>query len=311
MIRTATETEIANVACGLWALLNDHGAWSGPRGEFSLVRSGACAIAAHLAYCAIGADERERRNRAKVVPCGVYQRLIEADDFDFPAVVHHSADFANVEVIRTGHFVAIPIPVRKDRLLVGIRGTQFAYDWSINVNIFKAKDRASGDYFHVGFMREAQKLAAALQDHLLGRYSDRAIYLAGHSLGGAVAALMNRWQAFEGCYTFGSPRTGNASRLGYQYEPFTMRRHLDVIPHCPPGAFRYADFPKQIAPDGAPYQPADAIELYFFGSWLPQLSIGRFPEHHAMERYRLELFEVLKRDPRIERWLANCPDVAL
>ena len=178
------------------------------------------------------------------------------------------------------------------------------------MNILKIKDRVSGDYFHLGFMREARKLATALEDHLRGRYSGRATYLAGHSLGGAVAALINRWQPFEGCYTFGSPRIGSVSRLGYEFEPFAMRRNLDVIPHCPPAAFRYADFPKQIAPDGKPFQPADAVELYLFGSWLFQLSLGHFPEHHAIERYRLELLDALKLDQRIEGWIGKCPDVA-
>jgi hypothetical protein len=311
MIRTATETEITNVACGLWALLNDYGAWSGSRGEFNLVKSGACAIVAHLAYCAIGADERERRNRAKVVPCGVYQRLIEADEFDFPAIMHRRADFAEVEVIRTKYFVAILVPARENRLFVGVRGTQFAYDWPINVNIIKARDRESGDYFHLGFMREARKLAEALSNHLSGRYSGRFIYLTGHSLGGAIAALMNRWQPFDGCYTFGSPRIGNIKRFGYQFEPYSMRRLLDIIPHCPPAAFRYADLPNQMSPDGNPFQAADAAELYFFGSWLLQLSVGRFPEHHAMERYRLELMDAVKQDENYARWLKDCPEIAV
>lgn len=311
MIRTATETEIANVACPMWALLNDYSAWSGPPGQFNLTKSAVCAIVAHLAYCTIGADEKERRNRAKVVPCGAYQRLIEADDFDLPALLRTRADFENVEIIRTRSFVAILIPVRQDRLFVGVRGTQFAYDLSINVNIIKSRNRGTDDYFHLGFMREAAKLAAALQGHLQGRFGGRAVYVGGHSLGGAVAAIMNQWRSFEGCYTFGSPRIGNLSRLGYQYAPFATRRHLDVVPHCPPAAFRYADFPNQITPDGKPFQPADAIELYFFGSWLLQLSLGRFPEHHAIERYRLELLDALKRDPKIESWIGKCPDVLI
>jgi hypothetical protein len=310
MIRTAATTEIQNVACGLWALLNRGASWPGAAGQFDLVKSAACAIVAHLAYCAIGADEMERRNRAKVVPCGVYQRLIGEPDFDFPEIMRTPIDLPNVEVIRTRYFVAILVPVREDRLIVGIRGTQFAYDWLINLNIAKAQDGHSGNSFHVGFLREAQELSAALRNYL-GRYRDRSIYLAGHSLGGAVAILMNLWDAYDGCYTFGAPRVGNIPRLGLRYEPFAMRRHLDIVPHCPPAALRYANPSNQIAPDGKPFEAAGGLELYFFGSWLLQLSLSRFPEHHAMERYRLDLMQTIKQDPDFARWLERCPDIEL
>src|SRR5258707_7208833 len=106
-------------------------------------------------------------------------------------------------------------------------------------------------------------LALALQQRLTSRYADRDIYVAGHSLGGAIGALINRWQPINGCYIFGTPRIGNVSRLGRLFEPFAMRRHLDVIPHGPPAAFRYANFKSQIAPDGQPFTEADGLELYF------------------------------------------------
>src|SRR5262245_48615002 len=66
VIRMASENEIQNVAAPLWSLLNGT-LWPGVGGEFDLVKSAASAVVAHLAYCAIGADEKERRNRAKVV----------------------------------------------------------------------------------------------------------------------------------------------------------------------------------------------------------------------------------------------------
>lgn len=308
MIRTAAKEEVLSVACPLWTFLNHYASRSGVPGQFNLVKSAACAIVAHLAYCAIGADERERHNRAKVVPCRVYQTLIEAEEIDFPAIMHSPVDLPNVEVIRTRYFVAILIPAREDRLFIGVRGTQFAYDWLINVNIAKARDTLSGDYFHAGFLREARELASALRDYLR-RYGKRSIYLGGHSLGGAVAALMNRWGAYDGCYTFGSPRIGNLPKLGSCYEPHAMRRNLDIVPHCPPTAFRYADFANQVAPDGKPFEAADGLELYFFGSWLLQLSLSRFPEHHAMEHYRFDLLQAVKQDPDFARWLAKCPDV--
>lgn len=126
------------------------------------------------------------------MPCRVYQELLAGEPVDFIEALA-SVDFANVEIVRTRYFVAVIFPAH-ERLLIGVRGTQFAYDWLINVNVFKRRGE-SGTSFHRGFLREAEKLAEAVNDRLLTQYGKQltrkncAIYLAGHSLGGAVAAL--------------------------------------------------------------------------------------------------------------------------
>lgn len=311
MIRTAAETEIRNVAAPLWYLLNYGASWPGVAGEFDLVKSGASAIVAHLAYCAIGADEKEQHNRAKVVPCRVYQKLLAAPDVDLVAILA-GRDFANVGVVRTKFFVAIIIPA-KEKLLIGVRGTQFAYDWLINVNFAKARDAATGEYFHAGFLREAQELASALRRYLLERFpamlQSGAVYVAGHSLGGAVAALLNRWETIVACYLFGAPRISNSKHLGRVYEPFATRRDLDIVPHCPPASFRYANFERERTTSGEPFAAASNLEFYSFASWLFQLSVNKFPENHSMERYRLEVLQAVKQHPDFARWLKDCPDI--
>jgi hypothetical protein len=316
MLRTAAREEIRNVAAPLWLLIN-HSLWPAKPGEFDVIRNGASSIVAHLAYCAIGADEREKRNRAKVVPCEVFQKLLISEEVDFIEALA-GRDFAEIEVVRTRAFVAVIIPART-LLLIGIRGTQFAYDWLINVNIAKARDQ-SGAYFHAGFLREAQELAGAVQQRLLDRYAkklanpDCAIYLAGHSLGGAVAAILNQMQLaapINECYTFGTPRISKSNHFASLSQPFATRRDLDIVPHCPPSAFNYADFGNQKTTNGNSYVSADGIELYFFSSWLFGLAINRFLESHSMERYRFEILEEAKRHPRNQPyWKAEWPDFA-
>jgi pimeloyl-ACP methyl ester carboxylesterase len=169
--------------------------------------------------------------------------------------------------------VSVVIPARTF-FLIGVRGTQFAYDWLINLNIAKAKG-ASGEYFHIGFLREADKLALELRTRLLDRYANRiasrdcAVYLAGHSLGGAIAAILSQMQLavpINACYMFGAPRISNSKKMTGLYQPFAMRRALDVVPHCPPSAFGYIDFLNQKAPNGDPCTLTGGIELYFFAS---------------------------------------------
>jgi hypothetical protein len=309
MLRTVSKDEVRKVAAPLWLLVNN-AKWPGNAGEFDRLKNGASAIVAHLAYCAIGVDEKERRIRAKVVPCRVYQELLAGTDFDFIETLR-GFDFVNVEVVRTRFYVAIIIPVR-ELLLVGIRGTQFAYDWLINLKIAKAKDR-HGDYFHAGFLRESEELATVLAERLRNRRAiekkNLGIYFAGHSLGGAVAAVMTNWMGVEGCYMFGAPRISNSKHTKWRYEPFATRRYLDIVPHCPPSALDYANFYDQRTTSGDGFVSADRLEMYFFASWLFDLAIKQYPKNHSMERYRLEVLETVREDPRIKSgW--KFPDIA-
>jgi hypothetical protein len=306
MLRDAGREEIRKVALPLWTLLHST-QWPGQPGAFDPIKNGACAIVAHLAYCAVGDDERERKNRAKVVPCRVYQELLAGEPVDFIEALA-SVDFANVEIVRTRYFVAVIFPAH-ERLLIGVRGTQFAYDWLINVNVFKRRGE-SGTSFHRGFLREAEKLAEAVNDRLLTQYGKQltrkncAIYLAGHSLGGAVAAILNQMQfraSIHGCYIFATPRISEETHFAGNYQPFQTRRDLDIIPHCPPRLFGYSDFAQQVMSTGQPYVPAGGIELYFFASWLLSLALNQFPKNHSMERYRLEVLEPFKQHPDISR----------
>jgi|SRR5580704_12482802 hypothetical protein len=308
MIRDATREEIRKVAAPLWPLVNQQPNWPGNLNKFDLIKSGACSIVAHMAYCAIGADEREKRNRAKVIPCRVYQDILLSEPVDFIDVFSR-LDFVNVGVVRTKFFVAIVVPVHAF-FLIGVRGTQFAYDWLINLKIFKSKN-IGGEYLHSGFLHEAEELAAALRQHLHQRHGQRlnnegcAIYLAGHSLGGAVAAILSEMSfpaPVNACYVFGAPRISSSDRLSAKYQPFATRRYLDVVPHCPPRTFNYADFANQLVPDGDPYAAADGIELYFFASWLFSLAMKQFPQNHSMERYRLEVLAAVKTHPHIARY---------
>lgn len=297
----------------LWLLIGQS-SWPANPGKFDVTRNAAASIAAHLAYCAIGADERERKNRAKVIPCEVYQRLV-TEEFDFIDALR-SMDFADVEVVSTKFFVAVVISL-PHFLLIGVRGTQFAYDWAINAKVIKAKDD-SGAYFHSGFLREARELAAALRTRLHGRFAKMtarqglAIYLAGHSLGGAVAAILSQMQfaaPINECYMFGAPRVSNASRFSSLNQPFATRRYLDAVPHCPPGSLNYVDFSDQKTTDGSRYEPASRLEMYFFSSWLIGMALSQFPENHSMEHYRFEVVENARKDPRIQQlWRSDWPD---
>jgi len=68
-----------------------------------------------------------------------------------------------------------------------------------------------------------------------------ALWLTGHSLGGALAVLTAaRQENIQGIYTFGAPRVGNRTFTdGFQKPVHRFANNNDLVPHLPP--FPYAD----------------------------------------------------------------------
>jgi hypothetical protein len=308
-LRPASKAEVIAIARPLWVLLNQHGQHKDDP-TIDVVLAAALGLVANLAYCAIDADERERSNRAKLIPCLLHQRLLQGEWFDFVVAMRSGADLADVTIIRTRLFVAIVVPAGT-KILVGIRGTQFAYDWVLNLWATKRR-RGDGPAFHTGFAREAEALGILLKKDLEARYASwtsstpLSLYLAGHSLGGAIAAILNQADDLPRaacCYTFGAPRIGSKRALALGLQPIAVRRELDIVPHCPPRFLNYGEYRDQRRVDGTPFQRIDAIEIHFFISWLAEMALRSFPANHSMDRYVDEMISYAKGHPAVaEHW---------
>lgn len=97
---------------------------------------------------------------------------------------------------------------------------------------------------HAGFKRSYnQSIRPVLS--ALERFRDRPLYVTGHSLGGALAAIFcaENSERFDQCYTFGQPRVGDLAwsvmiqrLIGDRL--FRVRDRNDIVPHLPfPPAF--------------------------------------------------------------------------
>lgn len=315
MAKISSRDEIRAIAAPLWLLVNAVD-WYSESGAFDIVKCGAMAIVSQIAYCAIDADESKRTARAKVIPCMTYQRLLASGPVDV-ADAMASVDIPGVRVLRTRYFVMTVMPVR-DRYFVGVRGTQDGHDWLINIHATK-RTLAGGLRFHAGFLGEALKLGAALKDYLAERSEGTRgadVHFAGHSLGGAVAALLSCTARVmphavfpdpgfrsRDAYTFGMPRVASRRTAKLIELPHMIRRRNDIVPHCPPRFMNFAEPPDVRAPDGAGFESDDANELFYFASWLASLKLGKFLDAHAMENYRREVLEVSRKQPRVaEYW---------
>lgn len=108
-----------------------------------------------------------------------------------------------------------------DYFALAFRGTDEPRDWLDNVNAIPTA--ALFGSFHRGFFRATDRIWPAVLEHYHSRRKElhapdgipKALFLTGHSLGGAMATvaashLIDRDFPFTGVYTFGQPRTMSA-----------------------------------------------------------------------------------------------------
>jgi hypothetical protein len=125
-----------------------------------------CAIFSELAYCYVPKFEIDYSRRAKLIPCEVYQKIIARGvRTSILAVSGRYFDMPSEQVFEVSELgiVAVGMAINKV-LFVGFRGTQYLYDWKINldsrlvlINYPNHQGEAVG-YCHSGFSEEARRI---------------------------------------------------------------------------------------------------------------------------------------------------------
>lgn len=265
-----------------------------------------CSLFAELAYYHIPQWEIDGKRRAKLIPCTAYQSLVARGVPTNLVTLFQQLDLPRGFVVADRGVVAVGLVLNK-LLFIGFRGTQFLFDWRINLRSrlvpVEARFRIRPPFIfstiagrlHSGFGEESMRISTrildAIRDSNLGDIDH--VFLTGHSLGGAVAAISENFinVAPTSVCIFGAPRYADLSAyVSLPYgPPAQVRRPGDVVPTVPPKAFGYVDHPVEFATSGAPYiDPAPyTSSLGGFLRWARFLA-GRF-EPHNMEVYRHEL----------------------
>jgi triacylglycerol lipase len=153
----------------------------------------------------------------------------------------------------TGGFVASS--QEQGVTVVSFRGTQpTSYRdirTDLEVRMVGGDDDGHGPKVHMGFSRSLASVASLLREAT--RDWSKALFVTGHSLGGALAMLYAdscESHPPKSVYTFGQPRCGNG-QFALQYDArlgertFRLRNKADIVPHLP-----HFDF-------GWPSSPAD------------------------------------------------------
>jgi hypothetical protein len=185
-----------------------------------------------------------------------------------------------VEIVATANSVTIAVRLASV-VIIATRGTALFHsllnplrDLLIDVNALPVSFVREEDRYHFGFLEEA----CASLPHIRAAYenigSGRAILFTGHSLGGALSAVMDRlWEDAwpsdnRSAVVFGCPRFGN--RKVVTSRPLrSIVRNGDPVPKVPLASMGYAD-PDQMVRISGP----------------DRRSRFRLYRNHSMERYR-------------------------
>lgn len=138
-----------------------------------------------------------------------------------------------------------------EHIFVVFRGTHANADWADNLRLGRLPHHFGR--VHSGFAAALARVECELLvtvSRLLD-HKPRKLWIAGHSLGGALATLMATKLYFaklpiEGIYTFGQPQVGNAEFVR-QYNAALAQRtyrvvnHLDAVAYLLRTQFRHVD----------------------------------------------------------------------
>lgn|GEM_PF-2477959 len=274
-----------------------------------------CAMFAELAYHHVPEAEIGSKKRAKLISSEAYKQILKrkmASSVDITAYLirqENEGELPQSFVVTTAQVVAIGYILGK-RLFIAFRGTKFTlgYDWKANVKAEKVpldSELPSGKIwalrpnlglFHKGFLREACEISMLINDELqkrgIGDFNE--VYLTGHSLGGAIAALSKYFLEvgnIRHIFVYGAPRSSNVLGVcSHFHRPAVQVRHAgDIVPTLPPLCFKYVDYPIELDTKGRRYHDPRAFEwpLLWIFRWVWCLvGLGR---SHYMEVYRKEL----------------------
>lgn len=221
-----------------------------------------------IAYLVLPDYELADHSVVKPIPCFTYQELLSRrQPFDLRTFLKSAeVDTLNLFVLSTDHAVAVGV-ARPEVILVALRGTRPTYmgDWWIDAKAGHRRLMVGGHrcVFHAGFYDAVNEFLPALANWIRdygARQRDRPpVYVVGHSLGGAMTAIVGALDGLSvlaagdaistqrphlgvhSAYTFGMPRYGDKSVIANLPRPFHTYSPLDIVPCLPTNSIGFAD----------------------------------------------------------------------
>lgn len=227
-----------------------------------------CGVMSNLAYCHLTEYELKNSDKLNLIPSEAFTSVFSGEQ---PSLFKDSLLLLGVEekepiIITRAGSVVVAIKY-KNVVFISIRGTEFLNirDWKINLSFNKVSPSRyirnnSKAKLHKGFYFEASSFIDQLMNEINKRgWNDYNIYITGHSLGGAMAAITyslmkvrfnqlfidislgENAPKFISCYTYGMPRWGNKEAVEHFENPFHIFVSNDIVPLVPPRLLGFDD----------------------------------------------------------------------
>ena len=233
--------------------------------SFNWQKAFVSAAFAAIAYEEIPQFELRKSKRAKLVPCDRFQAHISRWEMEQHRATLRDLDANNIQIeVIVRARVVITISRLRRVIFVSFRGTTISFsDFKADLDIRKVRYQSgSGESarLHRGFFDAVLECFDEVVDRLRVINNDPhvPVYVTGHSLGGAMAAIFharleeadfhpfhhrrrNRIPPATSCYTFGMPRYGDISAKSALPQPYHTFNELDAIPTLPPKLLGFAD----------------------------------------------------------------------
>lgn len=258
--------------------------------DFAPAKAHVAGLYALLAYAAVPELELRRSVRVKVVPSELYARVLAAGrPVDLKAVVA-ALGMDEFQVFAVSNRRAVAVGVRApDAVFLALRGTASLWDALIDLRTWTLRPYLDTPMrFHRGFYVTISSLRWQIIRELQKWGRERPLVICGHSLGGAMAGILNALNEFRGywmgleampavsCYSYGMPRYANAAALHARPYPFHVYHTLDPVPRMPPPWFGYA----------VPQAPEYSLQSRLAAeARAARPRLGLRVRHHKMESY--------------------------
>ena len=295
----------------VWKIINAEN-WKS--NNFSLDKAFVASYFSAIAYSHIPEFEQLNDKRINLIPCETYQRIFSEKKFDNISIQLNNLDADDFHVIERKFSVTILIRM-PNVIFIAIRGTQNLYDWKTNLKFrFVNCSKNENIKFHRGFLNaivtSRQEIFNKLREWNTNTYLP--IYVVGHSLGGALAAILHATtNTFTGVYcgeselnifrseyatissyTFGMPRYGNFNAMVQTKNPYHMYHELDLVPCVPSRLMGYFDSLNEYKLNEKFIEYIRKKEVLKNIKWWTKLMFYRRVKHHDIEMYRNNLDKI-------------------
>jgi len=230
--------------------------------RFSWPKAYVAGAFAAVAYEQLPMFELKKTKRAKIIPCDRYQAHVARWITKQTRANTNQLEIQGSIDYVTRSQVVVAISKLPRVIFISLRGTTLAF------SDFKADLDARKTTYSLGFGAEV-KFHRGFFDAVIDCFDEVVekvaeinttnvpVYIAGHSLGGAMAAIFharlaahkfhpffNRHHPIRSsvsCYSFGMPRYGNSQAKSLLPQPHHVFNEFDAIPTVPPTILGFAD----------------------------------------------------------------------